>query len=149
MLLLLQVTISIRSFLCESFLRITISLSFPVFNTNCTSMDTCAAGMFCQRFHDGADLDNGTCMIEAECELCLQWFHSECVSFIPLEVKNRDLYCGCHIDDIWEDAMWVISSLSFWVTLSSLLNGCLWPFNQNLQCLFKRSVTHAKKGKTF
>ena len=52
-------------------------------------MDTCAAGMFCQRFHDGADLNNGTCTIEVECELCLQWFHLECVTFIPLEVKKQ------------------------------------------------------------
>lgn len=69
-------------------------------------MDTCAAGMFCQRFHNGAELNNGTSTIEAECELCMQWFHSECITFNPEGIqKNEDLFCGCHVDDIWGDTM--------------------------------------------
>lgn len=65
-------------------------------------MDECAARMFCQQFQNGADLNNGTSTVEAECEKCLQWFHSECVTFNRQDIGKQHLYCGCNIEDMWE-----------------------------------------------
>lgn len=57
-------------------------------------MNACAAEKFCQRYEDKKGLLNGTNTIEAECELCLKWYHCDCISFEPEEIsaKSSDIY---------------------------------------------------------
>ena len=71
-------------------------------------MDTCAAGNFCQLYHDNDSLRNGHSRLDVECEFCLQWYHSECVTFNPeyLELtSSQPVCCGCHLLDVFEGTL--------------------------------------------
>lgn len=80
---------------------------FPVFDTECKYINTCAARLFCQRLYNDENLHNVNSTAEAYCDFCLQWFLLECLTISPVEIGDTEdyLHCGCHIIDIREDMM--------------------------------------------